>query len=88
MLTCKEASFLASKQLDDKLTWRERIGLWLHIAMCSSCRRYVRDIQKLQIVIRKAGQTGQVLLSDSVKLSAQARKRIRQALSKVLHQPD
>ncbi|WP_305907699.1 sigma factor-like helix-turn-helix DNA-binding protein [Methylomarinum sp. Ch1-1] len=30
MLTCKEASRLASKSMDAKLTWRERLGLWAH----------------------------------------------------------
>ncbi|MCL7419741.1 MAG: hypothetical protein M8364_02395 [Methylobacter sp.] len=81
MLTCKEASYLASKAMDGKLTRRERFGLWLHIAMCRLCRRYVRDIKKLRWVIRTAGNSGQVLSPESVKLSEQSRERIQRILS-------
>ena len=86
MLTCKEASFLASKKLDQKLVWRERIGLYLHIAMCDLCRRYVKDIKNMQQVMQNLGKTGLSLLPESVKLSRQSRDRIKQALDKALQQ--
>lgn len=82
MLTCKEASHLISKKLDVKLTWHEDLGLWLHISLCSLCRRYLRDVKKLRSVIRAAGKSDQVLLPKSIKLSEQARTRIKQALRK------
>jgi predicted anti-sigma-YlaC factor YlaD len=68
MLTCKEASHLISKKLDVKLTWHENLGLWLHISLCSLCRRYLRDVKKLRSVIRAAGKSDQVL-PESIKLS-------------------
>jgi predicted anti-sigma-YlaC factor YlaD len=68
MLTCKEASYLISKKLDVKLTWHENLGLWLHISLCSLCRRYLRDVKKLRSVIRAAGKSDQVL-PESIKLS-------------------
>lgn len=86
MLTCKEASTLASKKLDSNLTWRERTGLWLHIAMCSLCRRYAKDVKKLHVLMRKTSKTGQAIIPESVKLSEQSRERIKQALSKALDQ--
>ena len=86
MLTCKEASNLASKQLDSELTWREHTGLWLHLTMCSLCRRYIRDGKKLQVLIRKSSKTGQALWPETVKLSELSRERIKQALNKALHQ--
>lgn len=85
MLTCKEASFLASKKLDKKLTWRESIGLFLHIAMCGLCRRYAKEIKALHRLMLKAGKSGQSLLPESVKLSEQSRDRIKHAVDKVLH---
>lgn len=88
MLTCKEVSYLASKKLDQKLTFRERLGLTLHTAMCSICRRYVGDIKALHQLMLKAGKKGQALLPDSAKLSAQSRERIKQALEKALHASD
>lgn len=85
MLTCKEVSYLASKKLDKKLSFGERLGLTLHTAMCGMCRRYVRDIKALHHLMLKAGMKGQALLPDSAKLSVQSRERIKQALEKALN---
>jgi len=85
MLTCKEASFLASKKLDKKLTWRESIGLRLHIMMCSLCRRYAIEMKKMHRMMKKAGKSGVSILPESVKLSKQSRERIKQVLDKASH---
>lgn len=84
MLTCKQASQLASKAMDGKLTWREWLGFRMHIALCSLCRRYVSDVNALRKVMRTAGKSGQTLLPESVKLSEQSRERIKQAFQKAL----
>ncbi|MGJ0484270.1 MAG: hypothetical protein ACR65R_07015 [Methylomicrobium sp.] len=82
MLTCKEASHLISKKQDVKLAWHESLGLWLHISLCSLCRRYFQDVKKLRSIIWAAGKSDQSLLPESIKLSEQARTRIKQALRK------
>lgn len=84
MLTCKEASLLASKAMDVKLTWRERLSLTVHIAMCDLCRRHARDMKKLRKIMRKAGASG-ALLSESIKLSERSRQRIKKAMDKALN---
>ena len=53
MLNCKEASLLASKQMDSKLTWRELIALRLHVSLCDLCSRYLNDLKKLHLIMRK-----------------------------------
>ena len=88
MLTCKEASYLASKKLDKKLSWRENLNFRLHIMMCNLCRRYAREINKLHEVIQKAGESSLSKLPDSVKLSKQSQERIRKVLDKALHQTE
>ena len=85
MLTCKEASYLASKKLDEKLTWRESLGFRLHIMVCGLCRRYAMEIKKMHSVMKKAGKSSLSILPESVKLSKQSRERIKQALDKALH---
>lgn len=80
MLTCKEASLLASKQMDVKLTWRERIALRLHLGMCDLCGRYMKDLKKLRLFLQKAGVTDALALLDTYKLSEQDRARIQHAL--------
>lgn len=86
MLTCKEASDLASKKQDSTLTWHEYTWLWFHLAMCRLCRRYIRDVKKLQVLMRKSSKSGQTLWPETVKLSELSRERIKQALNKALHQ--
>jgi len=84
MLTCKEASQLASKSMDAKLTWHERLGLWAHISMCGLCRRYVRDMKNFRNKLRKSGKLNVAPLSESVKLSSRSRERIKQAINKAI----
>ena len=39
MISCKEATRLASLQLERKLSLGERLQYRLHLAMCIGCRR-------------------------------------------------
>lgn len=82
MLSCKEASHLASKGMDVKLSWRERLGLMLHLSMCSVCRRYLGDLKKMRLLMSRLGRREDALLPESQKLSDQSRERIKQALTK------
>ncbi|MGR8934237.1 MAG: anti-sigma factor family protein [Gammaproteobacteria bacterium] len=86
MLSCKETSYLASKAMDEPLTRRERFGLWLHLAMCGLCRRYVRDIKTLHTALRRAGENGIEMLPVSLTLSERSRERIKQTVNKALQQ--
>ena len=88
MLSCKEASFLVSKKLDGNLNRRERMGLWLHLALCILCRHYARDVKTMHEMMKKAGEAGQTLLPEAVKLSQQSHERIKNALNKVLQQTE
>ena len=85
MLTCKQASFLASKKLDKKLTLKERIDFSLHTTMCGLCRRYAKEINALHQLMQKVGKKEESVLPESTKLSQQSRERIKQEIDKVLH---
>jgi hypothetical protein len=45
MLSCKDATRLASEQLDRKLGLRERAALRAHLLMCAGCARFERQLQ-------------------------------------------
>ena len=85
MLTCKEVSYLASKKLDEELTWRENMGFRLHVTVCSLCRRYAMEIKKIHKVMQKSGKSSLSMLPESVKLSKRSRERIKQVLDKAIH---
>jgi predicted anti-sigma-YlaC factor YlaD len=86
MLNCKQTSYLASKKLDETLSWKERMNFSLHIAMCRLCRHYATDIKKLQTLIQKTDKSNIALLPASTKLSKQSRAHIKQVLDNALHQ--
>ncbi|MCC7258284.1 MAG: zf-HC2 domain-containing protein [Gammaproteobacteria bacterium] len=38
MMSCREATELLSRSLDQPLPWRRRLALRLHLTLCSLCR--------------------------------------------------
>jgi hypothetical protein len=52
MLSCKQASQLLSQSLDRRLSWRERMGLRLHLVMCDVCQRFGKQIVMMRTAVR------------------------------------
>ncbi|MBI5612836.1 MAG: zf-HC2 domain-containing protein [Gammaproteobacteria bacterium] len=78
MLSCKEVSLLLSRSRDQRLTWRERLGVRLHLLYCEGCRRLEKQLRFLHAAVRRfvasAGPAADARLSED------ARRRIRDAL--------
>lgn len=81
MLTCKEASALVSQSYDRRLSWGERLGLRLHLAICVACARFARQLRFLRTVARAFATTG-VELATTERLSPAAKRRIAEALKR------
>jgi hypothetical protein len=47
MIACDEASFLISLQEDQRLSFRQRWQLRMHLLTCHLCRKYARQIEEL-----------------------------------------
>ena len=84
MLSCKDASRLISMGQERHLSLVERVGLRLHLWMCSSCRRFEKQLGYLRQVLRRGWAEGDLPMDRQ--LSAEARQRILQSLEK--HQID
>lgn len=87
MLTCKEASLLISEQMDNKLAWRKRIALRIHVSLCHRCSKYLQDLKKLRVFIQKSVKHCAGSNLNAMKLSDQERNRINAAL-KAVSKPD
>lgn len=48
MLNCKDMTKLISDSLEEKISVRRRLELWLHITMCGMCRRFRSNIIELR----------------------------------------
>ena len=47
MLTCQQVTARATALLEDELSFRERLSIRLHLAMCVHCRRFLRQLRRL-----------------------------------------
>lgn len=78
MLTCENASRLISEGQERQLSLKERMNLRLHLFMCTSCRRFERQLARVREIMRN--ESSQDSLENSVPLPDEAQERIRQAL--------
>lgn len=44
MLSCKQATELMSQEQDRPLDFKERLGLRFHVAMCTGCRNFRKQM--------------------------------------------
>ena len=49
MISCKEASRLASQQIERQTTFRQRVQLRLHLVIYAGCQRMETQLQFLRV---------------------------------------
>ena len=82
MLNCKEATFLASQQLDTKLPLLTRMGLFLHMMMCKNCAAFRKQISCITKIVRQSAASLEFAPEHAdAKLSDESRERIRRFLA-------
>lgn len=79
MKSCKRASVLISASLDRRLAVRERIALFVHMALCRMCRAYHKQLLFIQSAARSVGDNDEP--SAGERLSDDARERLKQRLN-------
>ena len=78
MFACREAVRLATEAIDHPLSFRGRVELRVHLALCGACRAYRRQVIALDRLVR--GRTASAVESLDDVLTPEARERIRRAL--------
>ena len=48
MLNCKQATALMSQRMDKDLGLRQKMGLQMHLMMCSGCRNFRKQMEFLR----------------------------------------
>ncbi|QMV13318.1 zf-HC2 domain-containing protein [Vibrio spartinae] len=48
MMNCKQATRLLSERMERTLTTKEKLALRLHTSMCSSCRRFGKQMDDIR----------------------------------------
>lgn len=81
--TCKDVAPLMSESLERRLTLQERVLLKLHLWVCIWCVWYLEHLHMMRNAIRRrAAQVADDESSSAPTLSAEARERIKRALSR------
>lgn len=53
MLTCREMSELGSAIIDGQLNLRTRMAVFMHLRLCTNCRRYIRQLKTTSQVLQR-----------------------------------
>ena len=77
LLSCKRHTELASNQLDRQLCLSEKFQYYIHRFICLMCRRFERQLE----IIQRSAKLVCNDTSNLEKLSAEAKKRIRDELN-------
>lgn len=81
--TCKQMAPVMSESLERPLTLRERVTLKLHLWVCVWCVWYLEQLRTMRDALRTRSAREEADEVDSaVKLSEEARERIRRALAR------
>lgn len=79
MISCRRASELMEDDLEGSLSWSQKSQLRLHTLLCSMCRHYQQQIQRLRKFFRGSAWEEQLPpLSPQARLTIS--QRIRQEL--------
>lgn len=52
MTTCKVTTELASRAMDERLPFGDRMAMRLHLAICANCRRFTQQLQDMRRLFR------------------------------------
>ncbi len=53
MLRCRDVATLASEFVDRDLPWRQRLAVRMHLMMCDTCSRYIRQLRQVVSVLNR-----------------------------------
>ena len=67
MPSCREVTQMVSESMDRSLSFRTRLWMWMHLALCRYCKRFRRQLLALGIASRLAPGEDAVVLTDEVK---------------------
>lgn len=88
MMTCQEAARLISEERDHPLSFGQKLGLRMHLALCALCRGYKKNLEMMGRIAARAGDAvmWQVPIGpkgEELALSVASKQRIKQELARI-----
>lgn len=81
IVTCKETSMLASRAMDERLPFGDRLALRMHLAICENCARFNRQLQEMRRLFQAETGADEAIAPG---LTPEARQRIETEMQKKL----
>ncbi len=75
MISCKHASQLISKSLDQRLSFLEGLSLRLHLLICKVCARFGKQLYIMRSAIKELMK--QIENDETIQLPLQSKMRIQ-----------
>lgn len=79
-VTCKQNTELASRAMDERLSFSERVTMRLHLLICKNCARLTQQLQMMRTLFRQETESSDA----STGLVPAARQRIKTELQNKL----
>lgn len=64
MKNCKETSTLVTQSLDRGLSWTERLGMRVHLAVCDNCTRFAKQMRLIREWLSEENEAAQPGLTE------------------------
>ncbi len=77
MISCKEATAYILKKEEHRLGFKQRVQLWIHLAICSFCKLFMKQSRILSEAAKHLPEDNTASLSES------DRKAILESLEKL-----
>jgi hypothetical protein len=88
MMSCEKAAQMISEGKDRPLSFAEKLGLRMHLAMCALCRGYQKNLEVLSQISAKAGDAIMSAFGRTdthLALPSNSKQRIQNELDKADH---
>ncbi|MBS1797957.1 MAG: zf-HC2 domain-containing protein [Acidobacteria bacterium] len=76
---CRNVTALASRALENDLSWREKIAFKAHLLICEACRSYLEQLEFMHELFEKQ-EAGRETAEPAPRLGEEAAERLKKAL--------
>ncbi len=87
MLTCEEATYMATKNIVEGVNLKDRMNLQMHLAACKHCRKYYYQTRLLTNTLRHHASKAYKQNAISFRLSPGEKSNLQKLISNTIQSP-
>ncbi|MFY8127445.1 MAG: hypothetical protein ACOVMM_03645 [Chitinophagaceae bacterium] len=78
-ITCKQASYLLNKEQETKITVADKLKLQMHLAVCSSCILFKKQIQQIVSLLQNKPSNNHSLLKSKKEIMKKELQKVMES---------